>query len=195
MEKKELESKWRVNREKAAMYLEELAMSLREGEISVDHGSEQLRLDPSSDLSIAVKAKVKKDKVKFSLSLAWSTGHTAPLEKASDSHAEELAEVVAPAKKKEKYKKLKKRMSDDLVVIRSSVHHKNRLPDWEAVERFCVDSRAMCTYRKKGEPFYEEFLERLDNFSAAYDEESLPDIMVAIDSLVDMKDRCHELYK
>lgn len=191
MEKKELQSKWRVNREKAAMYLEELAMSLREGEISIDHGSEQLRLDPASDLSIAVKAKVKRDKVKFSVSLGWNIAE----ENAPGSCAEEVAEVVAPAKKKEKYKKLKKRMSDDLVVIRSSVHHDNRLPDWNVVERFCVDARAMCTYRKKGEPFYEEFLERLENFSAAYDEESLPDLRVAIDSLVHMKDRCHELYK
>ena len=192
MEKRELELRKKLDVKSAAAYIEKLAKGIRQGEVSIEEGTELLQLSPSQDLSLEVKTKVKKGKVKFGLSLSWNVKSVEP----QDDIGSEGAEDMPPtAKKKEKYKKLKNRMSDDLSAIHSSVVQKKSLPDSEVFERFCIDARAMCTYRKKGEPYYESFLERLETFGDAYEANNLSDVEKALDSLIDMKDRCHEEYK
>jgi len=164
-------------------------------------------------LSLEIKCKSKKGKEKFGLSLSWI----------SESQAEQdTAELVSeerpksspkpkPKKdhkkghkkehkkehkaKKEKYKKLKNRMQDDLVALRSSTAQAGKLPDREVFEKFCADSRAMCTYRKKGEPHYEEYLGRLEEFVEAYEAADVPTLNLALESLIYMKERCHDEYK
>jgi XXXCH domain-containing protein len=192
MEKRELELKKKLDAENTAAYLEELATGIRQGEISIEQGTEILQLSPSQDFSLEVKTKVKKEKVKFGLTLSWTVESK---ERQHDSESTGSGEKRPASKKREKYKTLKKRMSDDFGAIRSSIMRKKAYPDPAVVDRFCIDARAMCTYRKKGEPFYEEFLERIETFDAAFEEQNLRSLQKAFKLLADLKDRCHEEYK
>lgn len=71
MMKKEVGLKRSMELQEAVSCIKDLAAGLEKGEVYVRQGSEFLALTPSERVFLEVKAKRKKDKEKFSLSIGW----------------------------------------------------------------------------------------------------------------------------
>ncbi|MBN2754372.1 MAG: amphi-Trp domain-containing protein [Candidatus Goldbacteria bacterium] len=71
MSKKEIEAKWDVDMEKAAVYFEELAKSMRTGTIYIRSSEEIVVLKPSKIIEIKVEACSKKHSEKIEIKMSW----------------------------------------------------------------------------------------------------------------------------
>ncbi len=95
----------------------------------------------------------------------------------------------------ENYKDLKKRMSIDFKTIKKRCIQEHVFPNSDLIERFYLDSKAMCTYPKKGEEFYETFLKQADYLYEAFKTSDMKAMNSAIKSLVQARTECHGKYK
>ena len=60
--------------EEIAEYLTSLAVGLKRGEVSLENGEGGLRLAPSAELKLEIKAKQKTAKGRLELELSWKRG-------------------------------------------------------------------------------------------------------------------------
>jgi amphi-Trp domain-containing protein len=72
MSKKELGLKQTMPLEQAASYLASFAESLRSGKVLIEQEDQSIEMNPGSEALVEVKAKQKKDRQKFSLTVTWS---------------------------------------------------------------------------------------------------------------------------
>ncbi|OGG99131.1 MAG: hypothetical protein A2600_04980 [Candidatus Lambdaproteobacteria bacterium RIFOXYD1_FULL_56_27] len=73
MQKKSFETKTRLKKEAAVLYLEELIKSLKAGKLVVQEGEEFVSLTPAQDLELELEASAGKSKERIFVSLHWST--------------------------------------------------------------------------------------------------------------------------
>lgn len=71
MSKQAVKLKGVLNREQAAVYLEDLAASLKEGKVCVQQDDQFVTLCPEALINVKVEASSKKDKEKFEMELSW----------------------------------------------------------------------------------------------------------------------------
>ncbi len=71
METKEIGIKKAMQISQAAGYLKDLAAGIEKGELYIQQGKEYLAMKPKSEVFVEVKAKRKKDKERFTVSLRW----------------------------------------------------------------------------------------------------------------------------
>ena len=69
--KREVEFKATMSRDQLVTYLEDLAASLKEGNVCLAKGDESVVLELTDTVKVAIEAKEKKDKCKLSLELTW----------------------------------------------------------------------------------------------------------------------------
>ena len=96
--------------------------------------------------------------------------------------------------RKEKYKRLKKRMDADFKVIRRAVHE-NRLPPAEVAKRFLEDSTAMVTYPGFGDCFYKDYILACDRLRDSLTLGDLEAVRDAVARLREQESRCHDAFK
>jgi len=68
-----IEVKSNLELKKAAAYLEDIARSLREGHICVEHAGESLELCPPDSVNVEIKARRKEHKESIELRVSWRT--------------------------------------------------------------------------------------------------------------------------
>lgn len=120
------------------------------------------------------------------------------------SHAPDAAEDAAigpaalvpeeAAPRKEKYKRLKKRMDADFKIIRKAVKE-DRLPPEPTVERFLEDSTAMVTYPGFGDPYYEAYMLACNRLRGSVAQGDLEAVRGAVRELREQEQRCHDEFK
>jgi amphi-Trp domain-containing protein len=71
MAKQEIGVKRTMGLNETIKYLQELTASLKKGEVYVQQGNEYLTLKPREKVFLEVKAKIKRDKEKFTFSIGW----------------------------------------------------------------------------------------------------------------------------
>ncbi|MBD3237017.1 MAG: GAK system XXXCH domain-containing protein [Candidatus Eisenbacteria bacterium] len=106
----------------------------------------------------------------------------------------EGAEAPGPKQKKEKYKKLKKRMQDSYDAVLRSLAS-NRLPDAEIVRSLIADSHAMVTYPDRGDAFYDDYIRACEGFAAAFEAGDLEQLKLRCREIHVLKERCHDKFK
>lgn len=71
MSKREINIKRSVALAEAISYIHDLAGSLQEGKVFVQQGDEYVTLMPRENVALEIKVRAKKDKEKFTFSIAW----------------------------------------------------------------------------------------------------------------------------
>ena len=185
----------------AADILRTMADELEKGVIYIDE--ERFPVATGAPVKISLKSKDDKLALKIQLKLfmAGNDSRTASVVKAKQRHVsrdprKKGAWPKKTAKKRaENYKTLKKRMSKDFKAIVKCCRDQQTLPDASVVKRFCRDSKKMCTYKGKGEPFYDAYQKQIDAFYRGFQATDMEAIQSAVDSLNRVKKQCHDKYK
>ncbi len=167
---------------KAAEKLRALAEELERAVVNINE--EEYSIVPDTRVMTSLKAKG--DTFSFKLKFKLKN----PL-----SEKEEGESVLSTEPDVENYKDLKKRMSIDFKTIKKSCIQEHVFPNSDLVERFYLDSKAMCTYPNKGEGFYETFLKQADYLYEAFKVSDMKAMNSAIKSLVQARTECHDKYK
>ena len=175
----------------AAEKLRTLAEELERGVVSIN--GEQCSIAVETEVKISLKAKgdTFSSKLKFKLEnpLSLKEGDN------EDKKEGDKVESTPTVPDVESYKDLKKRMSKDLKAIKSSCIVEQVLPEPSLIERFCRDSKTMCTYPDKGEEFYATFLKQADSLYDAFNTSDLKVMISAVESLAQSRKNCHEKHK
>ncbi len=138
--------------------------------------------------------------VKLELKLKrQGAGWTAKLKIKQTAAAADANDEADPSReeevpRKEKYKRLKKRMDADFKVIRRAVHE-NRLPPAEVANRFLEDSTAMVTYPGFGDCFYEDYILACNRLRDSFTLGDLEAVRDAVARLREQETCCHDAFK
>lgn len=99
-----------------------------------------------------------------------------------------------PSPTTEDYGDLKERMQNDFKTLKEAAAT-NVVPESATAERFIQDSRAMCTYPGKGDPFYQEYLAAVERFAQAVSAMDTTTMATVVNELEALKKECHDRYK
>ncbi len=185
----------------AADMLRVMAEELEKGRISIDEEGIQVAFDAPVKISLKSKDDKLVVKIQFKLCMTGDDERTALVVEAKQRHGSRgprkkgTGPKKAAGKKTENYKTLKKRMSKDFNAIAKCCRDEETLPDASLVEQFCRDSKQMCTYKGKGDAFYDAYLKAVESFYRGFLATDLEAIHFAVDSLKRMKKECHHKYK
>ncbi len=168
----------------AAEKLRILADELESGVITINQQKFSIAPDFQVKISQKTKGHILSFKLKFKL--ANSLTETVDAEGGSTSSSEP---------DDENYKDLKKRMAKDFKAIKKSCMQGQVLPEPGLMERFCQDSKIMCSYPNKGEEFYETFLRQAGLLNEAFKASDLNALGAAVTALGQIRSDCHEKYK
>jgi len=72
MEKREINIKSKMEKNKVISYLDDLVRSLKEGTVCVQQGTEIVTLRPSSHIEMEMEASMKKHKERICIELTWN---------------------------------------------------------------------------------------------------------------------------
>lgn len=177
---KDREEKFKIGLsiQEAASFLREIADSMEQGNIAVDNNNVQV--NPFHHISLSYKQDTEKNN--FSLKLKY---------KGRDKKQTYVqpSEVAV-----EKYKHLKERMKTQFKSIQEALDT-GILPEPKLLTDFVEDSKQMCQYKDKGDEYYPRYLKAVNNFEKAAGQEELLSLQAALQSLDNLKQECHELYK
>ncbi len=171
----------------AAGKLRTLADELESGVVNINEQNSLITPDSRVKISQKTKGGTLSFKLKFKLANSFTeTVETVEAEGGSTSSSEP---------DDENYKDLKKRMAKDFKAIKKSCMQEQVIPEPGLTERFCQDSKAMCSYPNKGEEFYETFLKQAGLLNEAFKASDLSAMGVAVTALGQLRSDCHQKYK
>ncbi|MFO7718778.1 MAG: GAK system XXXCH domain-containing protein [Thermodesulfobacteriota bacterium] len=146
-----------------------------------------LEIAPQSEFKISLKQNPFKQSVEFKLEY-HAGAH------ARQNEAQQGSPSAHPGKGTEDYDDLKERMQSDFKTLKEAATA-NILPEGATADRFIQDSRVMCTYPGKGDPYYEEYLAAVERFAQAVSAMDTSALATTVNELERLKKECHERYK
>jgi len=159
----------------------------------------EIKLPPVLDIKL--KYKEKEGRAKIKLSFAWDKdiarrGITAANTGAVDSQKQKRLKIVeANGRPPQKLKELKKDMERVLFTIKRALKD-GRLPDTAAIDQFNLLVAAFKDKAKsKWLPSIEELENAADELAQALADNDPTKAMAEIESIMDLKDKYHDIYK
>ena len=168
----------------AAGKLRTLADELESGVININEQNSLI----ATDSQVKISQKTKGDTLSFKLKFKSANSLTETVEAEGGS-------TPSSEPDDENYKDLKKRMAKDFKAIKKSCMQEQVIPEPGLTERFCQDSKKMCSYPNKGEDFYEIFLKQAGLLNEAFNASDLSAMGAAVTALGQIRSDCHEKYK
>ncbi len=164
--------------------LRTLADNLESGVVNINEQNSLI----TPDSRVKISQKTKGDTLSFKLKFKLATPLTEIVEAEGGS-------TSSSEHDDENYKDLKRRMAKDFKAIKKSCIQEQVVPEPGLVERFCQDSKTMCSYPNKGEEFYETFLKQTDLLNEALKASDLSAMGAVVTALGQTRSDCHEKYK
>jgi XXXCH domain-containing protein len=172
--------------------LRTLADGLERGVIPINEQKCSIAPDTQVKISLKIKGDTFSSKLKFKL--ANPLKETDENENGNEGEGESTS-TSSTGSDVENYKDLKKRMAKDFKAIKKSCIQDQAIPDSNLAERFCRDTKTMCTYPNKGEEFYETFLKQSGLFYEAFKTSDLSAMSEAVTALGQIRSDCHDKHK
>ena len=146
-----------------------------------------LEIAPESEFKVSLKQNPFKQSVEFKL--VYHTGAHA-----RQTEAQQRSPSAQSGKGTEDYDDLKERMQSDFKTLKEA-GLANPLPEGATADRFIQDSRVMCTYPGKGDPYYQEYLAAVERFAQAISAMDTTALATTVNELEQLKKECHDRYK
>ncbi len=198
-----------VPQEEIAKFFQRLAQAIETGSLKV--GETELTLAGLRKISISAKATDEGDGVRVRLKAKYpkpGEPHDASslftMDDAIDDDDEEDTDDEDTADQTEdkeldvvghrlKYKVLKKLMKAQFKDIRAALAE-GRMPERDLAHGFVRNSDLMVTYPGKGDEFYGQYSQAVQNFMSKVTENDIPGAAAAAEELENQKKICHEKY-